>query len=575
MCLWQRWVSKRNAYVILCSHFLHTDLLSVTSLVHYFGKQEEVDKIRIAPIVCRKGTTQVALYGLGHLREERLHRSWYKAKFSKAPDCFSIFCVHQNRDVGRGTSNCLKESMIPDWMDVVVWGHEHECLMDLQESIVGTFRITQPGSSVATSLVPGEAARKQVGLLDVRGDQFRLTSVPLVHVRTFVCTQLSLSEHRAQLDPADAHIDAQVTEVLAEEVRYLQKQATEKRVALLRDAAAVGHPLKDQTFSLAHTDQALIRIKVEHSGFTTLNNQRFGAAFVGQVANPEDMLLFHRRKTPGAPRASSKKMPAVAPEELLRTDMDDLVANFLQAPESQLQVLSRKKLGEALEEFVDKNVVSSVDDAADAMLQQKQRALLRRVGKEADDEREEEDGDGKENGTRREVDEDDEVEPTPKSTRKTKKRKTDDSDDEDNVIPDPKPPRRAPGTRLAPGDAKRQAARRQKLAISMIDSSEEEDAIVIDSDEEVDDNDVEEVIPKPTTKRRGRASKAATEEEEPKKRGRASANKTSKKSAATKKKSTTKKRAIYSDSSEDEGAYGANSIDMDGDWGSAITKSQR
>ena len=56
-------------------------------------------------------------------------------------------------------------------MDLVVWGHEHECLIEFFESVVGTFRITQPGSSVATSLVAGEAARKKVGVLDILGKQ--------------------------------------------------------------------------------------------------------------------------------------------------------------------------------------------------------------------------------------------------------------------------------------------------------------------------------------------------------------------------------------------------------------------
>jgi hypothetical protein len=36
--------------------------------------------------------------------------------------------------------------------------------------------------------------------------------------------------------------------------------------------------------------------QVEHSGFSTLNNQRFGAEFVGKLANPNDILLFSRAR---------------------------------------------------------------------------------------------------------------------------------------------------------------------------------------------------------------------------------------------------------------------------------------
>jgi hypothetical protein len=32
---------------------------------------------------------------------------------------FNIFTLHQNRDLGRGTKNCVHESMIPEWMDLV------------------------------------------------------------------------------------------------------------------------------------------------------------------------------------------------------------------------------------------------------------------------------------------------------------------------------------------------------------------------------------------------------------------------------------------------------------------------
>ena len=38
-------------------------------------------------------------------------------------------------------------------------------------------------------------------------------------------------------------------------------------------------------FVLKSPDVVLVRLKVEHSGFTTLNNQRFGAKFVEQVVS--------------------------------------------------------------------------------------------------------------------------------------------------------------------------------------------------------------------------------------------------------------------------------------------------
>ena len=45
--------------------------------------------------------------------------------------------------------------MIPGWMDLVIWGHEHECLINPHHTPHGFF-LVQPGSTVATSLVEGE-----------------------------------------------------------------------------------------------------------------------------------------------------------------------------------------------------------------------------------------------------------------------------------------------------------------------------------------------------------------------------------------------------------------------------------
>ena len=36
-------------------------------------------------------------------------------------------------------------------------------------------------------------------------------------------------------------------------------------------------------YTLQYPEQVLVRLKVEHSGLATLNNQRFGSRFVGEV----------------------------------------------------------------------------------------------------------------------------------------------------------------------------------------------------------------------------------------------------------------------------------------------------
>lgn len=99
------------------------DLLSVANLINYFGRCDQVDDIEILPVLVMKGTTRVAIYGLGNMRDERLNRMFAqkKVKFRRPAehqeDWFNIFVIHQNRDNrGRGNKNCIHESFIPEFI---------------------------------------------------------------------------------------------------------------------------------------------------------------------------------------------------------------------------------------------------------------------------------------------------------------------------------------------------------------------------------------------------------------------------------------------------------------------------
>jgi double-strand break repair protein MRE11 len=205
---------------------------------------------------------------------------------------------------------------------------QHECQIDFIESVVGTFRITQPGSSVATSLVQGEAVRKKVGMLDICGKNFRLHPVPLTQVRSFITTELSLREHRSNLDPEDYHIHDKVTKILDEEVNVMIMNAREKIDEVLQEAQAAGSNAGDETgsplkYKLFNPERVLVRLRVEHSGFSSMNNQRFGAKFVSEVANSDNILLFHRKKavreaaeTKATKKARAAMSKPIEPEEL-------------------------------------------------------------------------------------------------------------------------------------------------------------------------------------------------------------------------------------------------------------------
>lgn len=58
------------------------DLLSVTGLVNYFGKWTDLTEVKISPILLRKGASKLAIYGLSHIKDERLSRLFRANKVS-------------------------------------------------------------------------------------------------------------------------------------------------------------------------------------------------------------------------------------------------------------------------------------------------------------------------------------------------------------------------------------------------------------------------------------------------------------------------------------------------------------
>ncbi len=349
------------------------DLLSVANFVNYFGKVPSVDSIALYPILLQKGTTRVALYGLGNIRDERLHRTFQQQKVrmmrpvEERDSWFNIMILHQNR-CAHSPKNYIHEVFLEPWLDMVIWGHEHECLIEPQRSAVGNFFISQPGSSVATSLSDGEARQKCYGVLEIRGDKFRMRTYPLKTVRPLVIETIQLSAV-PRLVPEDG---AALLKVLNDKVKEIVAAAT-------LAAQGTRQPLPP-----------LVRLKVEYSGgFSTVAAPRFGQAFVGQVANPADILLFFKkRSTTGA--GTRKKTSAKAPDdtemgvlESLRTnkqgeqiDIESTVAQLMAESLDHPLVLGEADLNQALRAFVDKDDKDAISECVKKHLSERAKALL-------------------------------------------------------------------------------------------------------------------------------------------------------------------------------------------------------
>lgn len=66
--------------------------------------------------------------------------------------------------VARGPNNSVPDEAFGDEVNLVVWGHEHDCISQARPVPVTNrpYYISQPGSSIATSLAKGEAIPKYV-----------------------------------------------------------------------------------------------------------------------------------------------------------------------------------------------------------------------------------------------------------------------------------------------------------------------------------------------------------------------------------------------------------------------------
>lgn len=171
----------------------------------------------------------------------------------------------------------LPEKFLPQWLDMVVWGHEHECIAEPQESVEGQYFVLQPGSSVATSLSGGESVEKKVVIMEIMGDQYRTVPITLHTVRPFVIADVKLSD---DLDPIDAN-PQQIEEYLTDKINEI-----------------ITSIKRDPRYSNADRPELpLVRLRVDHTGFPRITNiNKFGQRFIGKVANPEELLLFSKQK---------------------------------------------------------------------------------------------------------------------------------------------------------------------------------------------------------------------------------------------------------------------------------------
>ncbi|KAL8450789.1 hypothetical protein Emag_003077 [Eimeria magna] len=316
----------------------------------------------------------LAIYGMGWVRDERLHRAYTHV------------------------------SLVPPQ------GHEHDCHTELRQSREGRCQVLQPGSSIATSLTAGEAQQKHVFVLETVRPLI-VEDVSLADICQGGSGSRRLAPPSAPTDPREAAADREAWGALTSLVedilrRYSQvagidltasaalpvsQQQQQKpqhqprrrqayqlfcnyRAGATQDlasapAASAGGPLGEAIVARKSAEVLqrlpLVRVRVEHSGFSTISAPRFASQFVGRVANPDSLLCFYKkRQSHFAPSAESSALPDLEFEDVqgaAPSQIHDIIFHYMEGA-SGLSILSEPDFNDAVQDFAVKMDPSAISN---------------------------------------------------------------------------------------------------------------------------------------------------------------------------------------------------------------------
>jgi double-strand break repair protein MRE11 len=271
------------------------------------GKVNNMDNIEVDPWLFQKGNTKIALYGIGYMKDERLNLAFeHKHIKFRRPEgtWFNILVLHQTKErgtaVGFNKRAFIKERTLPGFFDLVLWGHEHECVPIAKKCEQTGSLILYMGSTTVTSLIESEAKRKHCFILTVTLTQSHIEAVPLTTARPFIYDQIEL--HKCAMTKKD---DAAILACI---------QAHVKRMIEAADM-----PEKQTSKAVGNKKLPLLRLKVEYTGYSVVDTRELGKTLGSLVANPtKDCIKFYRKPVsrqatkagPNGTRNSESILPA-------------------------------------------------------------------------------------------------------------------------------------------------------------------------------------------------------------------------------------------------------------------------
>lgn len=283
-------------------------ILSNLKLINYLGNFNITDKedLEVEPVILSKGSTRLNLYGLSNIKEERLNKLirnnqlTFLTNDEVTPNGLNVLLLHQNRSVNLNKTY-LNENLLPEFFDLLLWGHEHECIPELAYNNSKNFNILQPGSTVQTSFHESELKEKCCFLMDFKDNKYTVYPIPLentrpMNVRTMVLADMNVPrdiDHitKVVVDEVEAMIE-EVKEKQLQRAAKKQHHADKIRNGEYHQKTANPHTSTDTDFS---EKLPLIRLKLDYTGYEVISFRSINNRFIGRVANPKSVLQLTKK----------------------------------------------------------------------------------------------------------------------------------------------------------------------------------------------------------------------------------------------------------------------------------------
>ncbi|KAI5148637.1 double-strand break repair protein MRE11 [Enteropsectra breve] len=259
------------------------NILESAGLIHYFGRYHNLEDIVVEPIIIEN--QKVAIFGIGYIKDRKMYALFKNKKITfKRPQgegWYNILMVHQNR-VFRENSY-LPEDFIPEFFDLVIYGHEHESIKISHKN----FEVIQVGSSVRTSLCEGEAGNKYAYMVTL-GKTAAIQRMQLETVRPLKMGYLEASHNYDE----------------KKIIEYAQDMLLQPVNCLNNDEFMDGEAKRQR---LPNDLLPLLRINISLSGAIPFNKHAVMEFLEKHVANPHDALRFIKKSKTNSVVAASTK----------------------------------------------------------------------------------------------------------------------------------------------------------------------------------------------------------------------------------------------------------------------------